>query len=425
MNILLIGSGGRENALAWKIKQSNLCHELYIAPGNPGTEALGTNILLSISDFEAIEKTVVENQINMVVVGPELPLSLGLRDFFRSKPHLQNIPFIGPDTKGAQLESSKAFSKGFMSKYGIPTAAYKNFDRTELTQLLHYLSQHKMPVVLKADGLAEGKGVLIAQNHDEAIEAVDILWNQNKFGHSADTIVVEEFLTGVELSVFALTDANHYIILPEAKDYKRIGEQDTGPNTGGMGAISPVPFYEGEFETKVIEHIINPTIKGLKREDIDYQGFIFFGLINVNGNPYVIEYNCRLGDPETEAILLRLESDIVSHFMACHNRSLKNETISISSQKAATVILASAGYPDQYEKNKVIHLPSDTQQSKIFHAGTKSENQQLLTNGGRVLAISSLATTYEEALKLTFDTINQINFEGKTFRNDIGYEFLK
>jgi phosphoribosylamine---glycine ligase len=424
MTILILGSGGREHAFAWKISQSKLCQKLFIAPGNPGTATLGQNIQLDVNDFQTIKNVCLEKNINMVVVGPEDPLVNGIYDFFQEDENLKHIQVIGPSKQGAMLEGSKAFAKEFMIKYGIPTASYKEFIADNFNEGIEYLKAHTLPIVLKADGLAAGKGVVIAQTHDEAINSFHEMIQHNKFGKAGSKVVVEEFLTGIECSVFALSDGNHYLLLPTAKDYKRIGEGDQGLNTGGMGAISPVPFVDNAFMQKVKDRIIEPTIQGLQKENMIYKGFIFFGLIKVNNEPYVIEYNCRMGDPETEVVLPRLENDLVEIFQKMNETKL-NEIDCIHSKKAATTImLVSQGYPEDYKKGFEITQLDSLNDCLVFHAGTKTIDNKLVTNGGRVLAVTSLGNTIKEALETSNSNANKVVYEGKKFRKDIGWEFI-
>lgn len=423
MKILLLGSGGREHALAWKIAQSKLCSELFIAPGNPGTATLGTNISMSVNDFDSIKFFCIEHHINMVVVGPEDPLVLGIWDFFQQE-ELKHIIVIGPSKKGAQLEGSKAFSKKFMQEEHIPTAAYQEFTATNYDAGIAYLKQHALPIVLKADGLAAGKGVVIAQTHEEALQTFHEMIEERKFGDASAKVVIEEFLTGIECSVFVLSDGKNYCLLPEAKDYKRIGEGDTGLNTGGMGAISPVPFVDESFLQKVKNKIIHPTLSGLQKRAITYRGFIFFGIINVQNEPYVIEYNCRMGDPETEVVMPRLNNDLVEMFVHVANQTLDTITCQHLNQHAATVMLVSGGYPEDYAKGKVIEGLNQLSGSIIFHAGTKSEQTNVVSNGGRVLAVTSLASNLADAVEQSKLNASKITFEGKYYRSDIGYEFI-
>ena len=426
MKILLLGSGGREHALAWKLAQSPLCSALHIAPGNAGTVQCGTNIDLSPLDFGAVRRHCLAENIEMVVVGPEEPLVKGIVDFFAADPALKDIPVIGPSAAAAQLEGSKAFSKKFMDRYGIPTAAYREFDHESFAEGIAHLQQHSLPIVLKVDGLAAGKGVVICQNPVEAVAEFELMLQGNKFGSAGNKVVVEEFLTGIELSVFVLLDGRDYLILPEAKDYKRIYEDDKGPNTGGMGAVSPVPFADRVFMDKVVGRIIVPTVDGLKSEGIDYRGFLFVGVIKVGDDPYVIEYNCRLGDPETEVVMPRLNNDLVELFNAVSGQRLREFHIRQEPRTACTVVAVSGGYPGPYEKGLPITgldqpLPPD---SLIFHAGTRMKKEGIVTNGGRVLCVTSFAETVYEAVDRSRDILENIYFEGIYYRRDIGFEFL-
>jgi len=426
MRILLLGSGGREHALAWKINQSVWTNPLYIAPGNPGTAHLGKNIAIDISDFDAIGKFCIDEKIEMVVVGPEEPLVKGLCDYFKEKEELQKIYFVGPSKKGAMLEGSKAFAKAFMQRHNIPTAGYKEFTSENYEEGVTYLQEHSLPIVLKADGLAAGKGVVICHNHVEAIAEFELMIQQSKFGDASKKVVVEEFLDGIELSVFALTDGQHYILLPEAKDYKRIGEADTGLNTGGMGAVSPVPFATPAFMKKVEEQVIKPTINGLYEEKIDYKGFVFFGLISVNGDPFVIEYNCRMGDPETEVVIPRLENDIVGLFVAAFNGELDKVVVRTDPRSAVTVVAVSKGYPLAHEKGFEIKGLDENfgKNSLLFQAGTIKKDGVVVTNGGRVLCVTSFGENIDEAVNTSLDMLSYVHFDGIYYRSDIGYEFL-
>ena len=435
MKILILGSGGREHAFCWKISQSELCSALFIAPGNAGTAQYGENIPVDINDFEAIKNICVSGNIEMVVVGPEEPLVNGIYDFFKNDIDLKDIIITGPSKAGAQLEGSKAFAKEFMEKYQIPTAAYREFNTSNFNEGLDYIQNHSVPIVLKADGLAAGKGVIICQNHVEALAEFELMIQQSKFGEAGKKVVVEEFLDGIELSVFVLTDGKNYVLLPEAKDYKKIGEGDKGLNTGGMGAISPVPFATEHFMQKVKEQIIEPTIFGLQNEGIDYKGFIFFGLIKVNEEPMVIEYNCRMGDPETEVVLIRLKNDLVELFIAMDQQKLDEEKIEVEKNNAVTIVAVSGGYPNAYEKGlpiEFLYLENpearrhidEGEGALVFHAGTKIKGDQTVTNGGRVLAVSAMAEGLGDAIELSKTILEQIRFDGMYFRGDIGYEFV-
>lgn len=425
MNILLIGAGGREHAFAYKLSQSPLCTQLFIAPGNAGTSEFGKNVKMNPNDFEIVGQFCIENNVELLIVGPEEPLVLGMRDFFEANENLKNILFIGPDKMGATMEASKDWSKAFMYKNNIPTAAYQTFTSDNLNEGIEYLKTQKMPIVLKADGLAAGKGVLICQTLEEATSELQQMISDKKFGAASSKVVIEEFLTGIELSVFVLSDGNSYKILPTAKDYKRIGVGETGLNTGGMGAISPVPFANDAFMQKVKTKIIEPTISGLKNENIKYVGFIFIGLIKVGEEPVVIEYNCRMGDPETETVLPLIESDFVELMVATAKGKLHETDLKISTQHAATVMLVSAGYPGDYEKGKVMSNLDANNNSMLFHAGTAlNNNNEIVTNGGRVLAVTSLGKSLSEAVSKSMKTAENISFEGKYYRTDIGFEFL-
>lgn len=422
MNVLLLGSGGREHALSWKLSQSEYCDKLFIAPGNGGTRECGTNIPVAADDFERITTVVLENQIKLVVVGPEDPLVKGIVDFFKSNDRLKEVNIIGPSAKGAQLEGSKAFSKQFMHKHHIPTASYKEFTRESIEEGYKYIDSLETPIVLKADGLAAGKGVLICSSHDEAKSLLKEMIVQTKFGTASEKVVIEDFLDGIEFSVFVLTDGKTYKLLPTAKDYKRIGKGDAGLNTGGMGAVSPVPFADSELMRKVENNVVKPTIEGLRAENIGYNGFLYFGLMNVAGEPYVIEYNARLGDPETQVVIPRIKNDLVEMFMATNDGSLGDLEVWIDERACTSVVLASAGYPGEYEKGKVIEGIEEVTGSMVFHAGTKYDHEHLLTNGGRVLAVSSFGKDFKEALTRSYESIKKIRFEGKYYRDDIGFD---
>lgn len=421
MNVLLLGSGGREHAFAWKIHQSDHCSQLFIAPGNAGTALLGTNLDVDPGDFEAVKHIVLDKDIGMVIVGPEAPLVKGIYDFFQGDAELRGIPFIGPSREGARLEGSKAYAKKFMESRGIPTARYREFTADNLEEGLQYIKDQQPPIVLKADGLAAGKGVLILSDVKEAQQEFRAML-EGKFGAAGEKVVIEQFLDGIEFSVFALTDGRDYLVLPVAKDYKRIGEGDTGLNTGGMGSVSPVPFVDKTLMEKVEERVIRPTIEGLDEEGIEYKGFVFFGLIRVDGEPYVIEYNCRMGDPETQVVLPRLKNDLMELFLATHEGRLREVKIEKDERAAAAVILVSGGYPEAYEKGKVITGLDKVRDSFVFHAGTKNRNGHLVTNGGRVLAITSYGQNIREALEKSNANAAVVQFEGKYFRKDIGFD---
>lgn len=422
MNILLLGSGGREHALAWKMVKSEKLGKLYVAPGNAGTATIAENIDVSPDDFSAVKNICLDKHIDMLVVGPEDPLVKGISDYFRDDALIAHIPVIGPSQEGARLEGSKDFAKQFMVRHGIPTARYKSFTEKELPEAFSFLAELQPPYVLKADGLAAGKGVLIINDIDEAKRELKSMFG-GMFGSAGDTVVIEEFLSGIECSVFVMTDGDSYKILPVAKDYKRIGEGDTGLNTGGMGAVSPVSFADEVFMKKVEERIVRPTVDGLKKDNIDYKGFIFVGLIEVGGEPMVIEYNVRMGDPETEVVMLRIESDLIDLFEGIANKNLAAKSLEEDSRYATTVMLVSGGYPGDYEKGKVIEgLDRVSDESIVFHAGTKNSGTSVVTNGGRVIAVSSYGNTKEEALAKSFSNAGIIQFEGKYFRKDIGFD---
>ncbi|MBS1753153.1 MAG: phosphoribosylamine--glycine ligase [Ferruginibacter sp.] len=425
MNILLIGSGGREHALAWKLTQSPLCNKLFIAPGNAGTALCGTNLPIAVTDFEALAVACANHGIQMIVVGPEEPLVKGITDFFKDKKGFENLKIIGPSKAASQLEGSKAFAKAFMKKHGVPTAAYAQFDAASYLEGVEYIKQQPLPVVLKADGLAAGKGVLICQTHIEAIAEFDLMLNQSKFGDAGKKVVIEEFLTGIELSIFVLTDGINYVVLPEAKDYKRVGLADTGLNTGGMGAVSPLPFVDIAFLQKVKEKVIEPTIAGLQKDNLEYKGFIFFGLMNDDGEPKVIEYNCRLGDPETEVVIPRIKNDLVELLLATVDKKLQGISIQTDERAVATVVTVSGGYPGNYEKGKPVKgLDAMELQGKmIFHSGTKNSEAGIVTNGGRVLAVTAYGNNITDAVNQSNNLLSFINFEKMYYRPDIGYEF--
>lgn len=424
MNVLILGSGGREHAFALKLSQSKKIKQLFVAPGNAGTQHIAANININPTDFESIKEFVLSKDITMVVVGPEAPLVEGVHDFFLKDDTLKDIPVIGPKKDGALLEGSKDFSKQFMFKHGIPTAKYQSFTSDNLEEGFSFLETLQPPYVLKADGLAAGKGVLILNSIDEAKTELKEMLTNEKFGEASSTVVIEEFLKGIELSVFVLTDGKSYKILPSAKDYKRIGEGDTGLNTGGMGAISPVPFADDAFLQKVEDLIVKPTIDGLQKDGINYRGFIFIGLMNDNGNPSVVEYNVRMGDPETEVVIPRIESDLLDLFEGVANQNLNEKSFSVSPKTATTVMLVSGGYPETYEKSKEISGLDKVKDSIVFHAGTKLKDGKILTSGGRVMAITSFGDSIEEALEKSYKSIDNIDFEKMNFRKDIGFDLI-
>lgn len=424
MNVLVLGSGGREHALAWKLTQSSNLQSLYVAPGNAGTAQMAVNVLLDPMDFAAIGTFVLDKSIDIVVVGPEAPLVAGIVDYFNAKPEFAKVTFIGPSAKGAQLEGSKEFAKRFMQRHQIPTARYDSFTKANIADAEGFLKTLKPPYVIKADGLAAGKGVIITRSLQEALNTVNDMILTSSFGDAGKTVVIEEFMDGIEVSMFVITDGESFKILPEAKDYKRIGEGDKGPNTGGMGAISPVSFVNPEFMEKVKNQIIIPTVKGLHIESINYKGFLFFGLMKVQGDPFVVEYNCRLGDPESEVIIPRIKSDLLHFFEGIASGTLSECDLELDDRFASTIIVASGGYPDDYEKGKKIDLPKQ-QDSIVFHAGTKEVEGELQTNGGRVLAVTSMGGDMDEALEKSYSTIESIHFDGMYYRKDIGFDLRK
>lgn len=424
MNVLILGSGGREHALSWKIAQSPLCKQLFIAPGNPGTASLGTNLPLSISDFPAIRQACVDHQIDLVLIGPEDPLVHGITDYLESADELSELIVIGPSKHGAQLEGSKAFAKSFMMRHGIPTAAYQEFTADNFEAGLDYLAQHSLPIVLKADGLAAGKGVVIATDHDSAKQTFTEMIRDAKFGSAGAKVVVEQFLQGIEMSVFVLTDGTDYLILPEAKDYKRIGEGDTGLNTGGMGAVSPVPFATPTLMQAIEDQVVKPTIRGLQAESIHYRGFVFIGLMIDGDKPYVIEYNCRMGDPETEVVMPRLRSDLLELLLATGNGELKHKKVELDPRSATTVVAVSGGYPEAYQKGfSITGTESIGTDALLFHMGTVIQDGDLKTQGGRVLTVTTYGNSIAEAVGNAQTELSRIHFEGKYHRRDIGYEF--
>lgn len=422
MKILLLGSGGREHALAWKMLQSSKCEELFVGPGNAGTAKIAKNVNVNPNDFEAVKATVLELKIDMVVVGPEDPLVKGIVDFFKKDAQINHIPVIGPSMKGAQLEGSKDFAKEFLFKHNIPTAAYATFTKDTVEEGKKFLETLKAPYVLKADGLAAGKGVVILEDINEAKAELENMLVDAKFGDASSKVVIEEFLAGIELSCFVLTDGKSYKLLPTAKDYKRIGEGDKGLNTGGMGAVSPVPFATPEFLKKVEDRVVIPTVRGLQEDKLDFKGFVFIGIIKVGDDPYVIEYNVRMGDPETEVVMPRVKTDLVALFEAIANETLGDMEIELDERTATTVMLVSGGYPEDYEKGKVITGIEEVQDSIVFHAGTALKDGEVVTNGGRVLAVTSFGNTYDEALKKSYQNIDKLNFDKIYFRSDIGFD---
>ena len=425
MNILVIGSGGREHAFAWKIKQSTKCKNLFVAPGNAGTAQIATNVSIAVDDFAQLGIFCLENKIDLVLVGPEVPLVKGIRDYFLADEKLKTILMVGPGKEGAQLEGSKDFSKQFMIRHAIPTAKAKTFFSNQTSDAEKYLDSLQPPFVLKADGLAAGKGVVISTSLVEAKTTAREMLEEKKFGEASSKVLIEEFLDGIELSVFVLTDGKDYVILPEAKDYKRIGDGDTGPNTGGMGSVSPVPFADSAFMKKVEEKIVKPTIQGLKDENISYRGFIFIGLMNVQGEPFVIEYNARMGDPETQSVMMRVKNDFVDLLVACAKGELKDKSVEIDPSFVTTVVMAAGGYPDQYEKGKAILGLDKSLMAQVFHAGTKLKDGKIVTDGGRVLAVTGKGKTLSEAKENAYKTDSEITWDGKYSRTDIGEDIMK
>lgn len=425
MNILIIGSGGREHALAWKIKQSTHCDQLYVAPGNAGSATIAQNVSIGVEDFEQLGQFVQEKNIDLIVVGPEAALVKGIRDYFEADPTLNKVLMVGPGKSGARLEGSKDFSKQFMVRNGIPTGRAKTFVASQLKEAHSYIETIKPPIVLKADGLAAGKGVVISPSVDDAKKVIREMLEDKKFGEASSKVLIEEFLDGIELSVFVLTDGKHYAILPEAKDYKRIGEKDTGPNTGGMGAVSPVVFADSSFMKKVEEKVIKPTIDGLGKEGIPYKGFIFIGLMNVNGEPFVIEYNARMGDPETQVVLPRIDFDFVELLLATAKGTLTSAPIPQKKEVAATVVMVAEGYPGNYEKGKAIKGLGDAKEGIVFHAGTKNNESEVITNGGRVLAVTGTGASLDEATEKAYKAVSRIHWDGLYFRKDIGEDLKK
>ncbi|MCF8325963.1 MAG: phosphoribosylamine--glycine ligase [Leadbetterella sp.] len=425
MNILIIGSGGREHAFAWKMAQSKKCDKLFVVPGNAGTSQIATNVDIKVDDFEGIKKLVLSERIDLVVVGPEDPLVKGIVDFFKADKQLKKVKIVGPDASGARLEGSKDFSKTFMQKHGVPTAFSETFTRETLESGLDYLDKQAGPYVLKADGLAAGKGVIITESKDEAKASLKEMLTEGKFGEAGNKVLVEQFLKGIELSVFVLSDGKNYVILPEAKDYKRIGEGGTGLNTGGMGAVSPVPFADAAFMRKVEELVVKPTLAGLQAEGIHYVGFIFIGLMNDEGNPMVIEYNARMGDPETEVVLPRIKTDFVKLMVAAANGKLDKIKLSINPKSAATTMVVAGGYPEDYKKGDLMEIPEADKDTVIFHAGTKTTEAGVVTNGGRVVALTGLGRTMIAAVKKSQKMAKKVKFKKKYFRKDIGLDLMK
>lgn len=426
MNILIVGAGGREHTLAWKLKQSPLCDKLLIAPGNAGTAQIGTNLDIAVTDFENLAKACLQHKVEMLLIGPEEPLVKGIYDFFKNGPATGHIQVIGPSAEASRLEGSKAYAKAFMQRHLIPTAGYREFTAENFKDGLDYIRAHPLPIVLKADGLAAGKGVLICQTHIEAMAEFELMIHQSKFGAAGNKVVIEEFLTGIEMSVFALTDGKNYVLLPEAKDYKRVGEKDTGLNTGGMGAVSPLPFFDDNLRKKIIEKVVVPTITGLHKEKLEYQGFVFFGLMIDNEEPMVIEYNCRLGDPETEVVIPRLKNDLLDLLVKTTQHQLKDVVISTDERTAVTTVAVSGGYPGDYTKGRLIEglTGTETAGGFVFHSGTKLQGADTVTNGGRVLAVTSFGKNVQEATHQSKEILKKIRFDEMNYRYDIGYEFV-
>lgn len=426
MNILIIGAGGREHTFAWKLKQSPLCKELFIAPGNAGTASCGTNLNISVTDFENLAKAAIKNEIDLILVGPEEPLVKGITDFFKSNTDTEHIKIIGPSKTASQLEGSKAFAKEFMQRHNIPTAAYREFSQENFEEGVEYIRHHKLPIVLKADGLAAGKGVLICNSIAEALAEFELMILHEKFGEAGRKLVVEDFLIGMEISVFVLTDGKNYLLLPEAKDYKRIGEGDTGLNTGGMGAVSPVPIMTGMLKEKIIEKIVKPSVLGLQKDNYNYKGFLFIGLMVDNGEPRVIEYNCRMGDPETEAVIPRIKNDFLQLLNATANGTLDSINLEIDERTTVAIVAVSGGYPGDFEKGEIISglEKARVTDSLLFHSGTIQKENKVVTNGGRVLVAVSYAETISEAAKKSVEDLKNISFNNMKYRKDIGYEFV-
>jgi len=422
INVLILGGGGREHAIAWKVCQSSSLNKLFVAPGNAGTQVVAINLDIKETDFLAIKSAVIEHDIHVLIVGPEAPLVKGIREYIESDLETENVRIIGPSRAGAKLEGSKSYSKDFMQRHSIPTARYGKFNRDSIQSAKEFLSTMEAPYVLKADGLAGGKGVLILEDLKEAYQALEAMLKDGKFGNAGESIVIEEFLEGIELSVFLLTDGNEYVLFPSAKDYKRIGEGDTGLNTGGMGSICPVPFADAEFMNKVKDRIINPTIKGFRSEGVEYVGFIFIGLMNVGGDPYVIEYNCRMGDPETESVMPRIKSDLLPILWQCSGKELEEQTLEEIDQVVASVMLVSGGYPEAYEKGKFIYGLNQVENSIVFHAGTKISEEHVVTNGGRVLTLTAFGQDLNQALAAAYNDAQKVSFEAVYYRRDLGFD---